>query len=201
MPTISHKINQNTLLSFLEQLAPLSSEFVDDVLDILKYDRKEKGEHLLVDGNVCENLYYIKKGLVRGYTEAGGRNITTWVSCEHQLVTSIYGFFRNKPARENIQAMENCEMECIHFSDMHKLLDKHKEMAVVNRILLEEYYMYAEERAFLARLPSAIARYEFLLQSNFKFMLDRVPGKYVASFLGMREETYSRLLNKKENEF
>jgi CRP/FNR family transcriptional regulator, anaerobic regulatory protein len=201
MSTKSRILKKNSLLSFLNQLSPLSPEFVDDVLAVLKYERREKGEHLIVEGKVCQNLYYIKKGLLRGYTESGGRNITTWVSFEHQLVTSIYGFFKNKPAKENIQAMENCEMEYIHYSDMHTLLDKHKEMAVVNRILLEEYYMYAEERAFMARLPSASSRYEFLVQSNFKFILDRVPGKYVASFLGMREETYSRLLNKRENIF
>jgi len=193
------KFKANSFLHYVSNICPLSTEFVNEILEMLKYKRVEKGAHLLLQGKVCENLYYIKSGLIRAYTEDGDKNITTWISCEEQLVTSIYGFYRQKPSKENIQVMENCKLEYITYNDMRKLLGKYKEMNLINRTLLEKYYMDAEERAFLARLPNASLRYQFLLESNFSFVLSRVAGKYIASFLGIREETYSRMLNKNNN--
>jgi hypothetical protein len=69
-------------------------------------------------------------------------------------------------------------------------------MNIAVRILLEEYYAASEERAYISRLPSAEKRYNHFNATRPE-LLNRIPLKYVASYLGMSEETLSRLRGKK----
>ncbi|SIT18289.1 hypothetical protein SAMN05421761_1354, partial [Belliella pelovolcani] len=68
------------------------------------------------------------------------------------------------------------------------------EFATINRVLLEQYYIHAEERAFTARIPGAAERYDYFAKSGNKHLLQRVPHKYLASLLGVRPETLSRII-------
>ena len=54
-----------------------------------------KGKLLLKAGQLCENVYFIKKGAVRGFIQDGQKDITTWITAENELVTSISGLDGN----------------------------------------------------------------------------------------------------------
>jgi hypothetical protein len=79
---------------------------------------------------------------------------------------------------------------------MQELYDRFPEMNKVGRMLLEEYYAESEERVYIARLPTAQARYQHFINSRPE-LLNRIPLKYVASYLGITLETLSRLRAKK----
>ena len=61
--------------------------------------------------------------------------------------------------------------------------------------MTELYIQGASERAFIARLPTAQKRYERFLVT-YPHLMNRIPLKYIASFIGMRLETLSRLRSK-----
>jgi hypothetical protein len=61
---------------------------------------------------------------------------------------------------------------------------------------MEEYYISAENRAFMSRIPSAEDRYLFYLKNNKVELLNRVPKKHLASLLNMQPETLSRVIKK-----
>ncbi len=153
-----------------------------------------KGEIVLKQGQQCQNLFFIKSGLMRGYFLSGKKEVTTWISCENELVTSISGFFNQSAAKETIQALEPTQVECLSYEVMHEALEGYPEFAKINRQLLEQYYLMAEERALLARIPNASERLKYFAQSPFAHLLARVPYKYLASLLAIRPETFSRLL-------
>lgn len=151
-----------------------------------------KGDLLLKAGDICEHIYFIKKGAVRGYIKEGDKDITTWITAEHELVASISGFSTQQPARENMQAIEDCEMLTLTHSDVERLYDLFPEFNITIRKLLERYYQDAEGRAFIARLTNAETKYtEFL--ARYGHLSNRIPLKYIASFLGMTLETLSRV--------
>lgn len=155
-----------------------------------------KGTLLVKPGDACEYLYLVCKGVLRGYSMEGKRQITTWITAENELVTSIRSFDFQQPARENIEAIEDCTLVSIHYGDLHFLYETYLEMNVIARKVLEQYYRDAEERAFISRLTKATEKYRHFLINN-RDLHNRIPLKYIASYLGITVETLSRVRARK----
>lgn len=185
----------NNLFSivFLNSIFPLSKSLNKYFSKVLVCSSYKKGDFIVQSGEVCDRIHIIRKGLVRGYFNYNDNEITTWVSVDNELITSISGYFKHEPAIENIQCLEDTYTESLSYADMHFALENFKEMAHLNRILMEHYYLNAEYRAFMARIPAAKDRYEYFVNMANPEIVKRFPKKYMASLLNMRPETLSRL--------
>jgi CRP-like cAMP-binding protein len=186
------------LSDFIQKVHPVSQ-------DLIKYVDKNsfrysigKGKHLVKSGETCNYVYLVLKGVLRGYVKEGGKEITTWITAENEMVTSIRGFYQQIPTIKNIQALENCELIGAHFDDLQYLYDNYMEMNIVGRKLMEQYYTDAEERAFISRLPKATSRYNRFIATN-GILANRIQLKYIASYLGITIETLSRIRGKMLN--
>ena len=91
-----------------------------------------------------------------------------------------------------MQALEDCEMLTLTLADLENLYLQFPEFNIVTRKLLERYYQDAEGRAFIARLTNAENKYTQFL-AKYGHLSNRIPLKYIASFLGMTLETLSRV--------
>ena len=154
-----------------------------------------KGKLLLKAGEACEHIYFIKKGAVRGFIKDGTKDITTWITAENEVVSSISSLDIREPAQENMQAIENCEMLALTYTDFQNLYVKFPEFNIVARKLLQKYYQDAERRAFIARVTKAEKKYRLFL-TRYGHLANRIPLKYIASFLGITLETLSRVRKK-----
>src|SRR6185295_14628152 len=111
-------------------------------------------------------------------------------------VSSIRGLSLQEPSLENIQTIEECDLVVADTAALQYLYENFVEMNVVGRKLLEQYYKDAEERAFICRIPNASKRYRHFVETKGD-MANRIPLKYIASYLGMTIETMSRIRSKK----
>ena len=157
----------------------------------------KKGKLLLKAGEVCTNMYFVRKGVLRGFAKDSERDITTWISADGELVSAISSFILQIPTNENIHAIEDCELIALSYTDLEKLYIKFPSFNITVRKLTEIYYMHAEHRAYIARLKNADQKYQLFLK-QYGHLANRVPVKYIASFLGITLETLSRLRGKKE---
>ncbi|WNH12928.1 Crp/Fnr family transcriptional regulator [Thalassobellus suaedae] len=188
------KYNNIFSIVLLNSIYPLSKSLNKFFSNVLVYKQYKKGDYIVRSGEVCDRLFVIRKGLVRGYFNYNEKEITTWVSVDNEFVTSISGYFKNEPALENIQCLEDTYTESLSYEHMHFALENFKEMGYLNRILMEQYYIHAEYRAFMARIPSAKDRYEYFINITNPEIVKRLPKKYLASLLNMRPETLSRII-------
>lgn len=180
-------------ISLLNAIHPLSSSLKIFFSNRLISHHYKKGDFIVKRGQLCDRIHIIRKGLVRGYFDYGKKDITTWVSIDSELITSISGFFKKEVAHENIQCLEDTFTESLSYQDMDFAINHFKEMAQLNRILLENYYLHAEYRALLGRIPGAKDRYEYFMKIYNPEIIKRLPKKYLASILNVRPETLSRL--------
>jgi CRP-like cAMP-binding protein len=157
--------------------------------------RVRKSELLVTAGQVCSAIYFVKRGVLRGYVKEGIKDITTWITAETELVSSISSFDLQIPAVENIQAIEDCELVGLTYENMEYLYANFPEVNIVGRKILQKYYRDAEERAYIARLTEATSKYKRFIATK-SDMLNRVPLKFIASYLGMTLETLSRIRSK-----
>lgn len=185
----------SSVIAALEYFHPLSRG-VKDYLQKHSYSCSfRKGKLLLKTGQVCEHIYFITKGAVRGFIKEGKKDITTWITVENEVVSSIYAIDSRTPAMENMQAIENCELIALTYDDFQNLYIEFPEFNIVARKVLQKYYQDAEGRAFIARLTKAENKYRLFIM-RYGHLVNRIPLKYIASFLGVTLETLSRVRKK-----
>jgi len=185
----------SSVVTILNYFHPVSDGIVKFLREHAYLVFFSKGELLLEEGQVCEHIYFVRKGVVRGFIREGKKDITTWITAEGEMVSSILSFERKGSSIENMQAIEDSEMLALTLVDLEKLYEQFPEFNIVSRKLLQQYYSDAEGRAFIARLTNAETRYKQFL-TRYSHFANRIPLTYIASFLGMTLETLSRVRRK-----
>jgi CRP/FNR family transcriptional regulator, anaerobic regulatory protein len=80
-----------------------------------------KGDHIVKQGEVCNQVYFINSGFLRFYKIIDGKEISTGFMGANQYVSSYDSFLTRKPAFENLQALEDAELHCLSYDDMQFL--------------------------------------------------------------------------------
>ena len=138
------------------------------------------------------------EGLLNKAAELGllGMNVPEkYEGFEKDFVTSFHSFITESPAVENIQLLEGCILWAISRETLTALYRQFHEIETLVRISYEKYYIRLEERYVNAQFKTATERYENLLQDT-AHILERVPLGHIASYLGISQETLSRIRSK-----
>ena len=185
------------LLTFLNAISspagkPLSTELRDFLPTIVKKTTLKKGEYLLVPGQVCENLYFIQKGLLKCFYILHEKQVSDWFFGETETVVSIDSFYDQVPGEDFIEALEDCELLYISFQEFQYLCITYFEFCLIARILTTKYLQLWFRQVRNIRMLTAEERYRHLLEHQ-PDLIKRVPGQDLASFLDMSRETFSRV--------
>lgn len=184
------------LISMLNNFHTLDEKMIRYLCENITPVSFKRGTMLQEAGSPCEYIYFIKKGVLRGFILQGHKKeVTTWISADNELVTSISSLDLELPAFENIQAIENCELLSISIEAMNNLYLQFPDFNIVGRKLLQQYYRDAERRAYIVRLRNAQTKYKFFIE-NYSHLANRIQLLYIASFLGITLETLSRVRKK-----
>jgi CRP/FNR family transcriptional regulator, anaerobic regulatory protein len=185
----------NALFTVLRYLHPLSPEAELYLQRHVTTCSIGKRKLLLHEGVSCEHIYFVVKGALRGFTREGQKDITTWITIENEMVTSILSFDERNVPIENIQALEKCELLALTYADLQVMYERFPESNILARKIFQRYYADAEKRAFIARLTKAENKYRYFLLRH-RDLSNRIPLKYIASYLGVTLETLSRIRKK-----
>ena len=180
------------LIQYINAMYPLNREMIEYIKQNTFVRKLPKGKFVLKQGEICTDYYYIHKGVLRSFLKFGQKEITIWINPENEITTSIRSMTGNRPSEENIQALENCELVVIPFDTMEGFYAKFPEMNLLGRKMLQEYYAASEERVYICRIPNAQARYKHFVDTRPE-LINRIPLKHIASYLGITLETLSRL--------
>ena len=184
------------LYSFFNAVHPLNPQSIP-LLDEESFPLiLKKGAFLVKPGQDNDKLFLVLKGVIRGFIKEEGREITTWINEENEVVGTIRNMGLNMPCEEYVQAIEDAVVIAIPFNLMDQMYEQFPESNIIGRKLLEENYRGSEERAYISRIPSAEKRYKRFMQTQ-AGLLNRIALKYVASYLGMTIETISRVRGRK----
>jgi CRP-like cAMP-binding protein len=183
------------LLNHITAYHKLSIEAENALQDCFTEITLNKNDFLLTQGNVCRHLYFLQRGALRGFYNLDGKEITHWFGFEKDFVTSFHSFITGVPAVENIQLIEGCTLWAIAKDTLTGLLNTHHDIERLVRIAYENYYIRLEDRFVNAQFKPATERYEDLIVQS-PHILERVPLGFIASYLGISQETLSRIRSK-----
>ena len=185
-----------SLINSLHSIHPLSDALRDHLYVILRRQEFSKKELLLRNGNTSKQILFIESGLVRCYYIREGEEISAWFMKEDNVIISVESFFRQQPSHENIQAIEDTVVYSISYQQLQDIYRKYFEFNFVGRVITENYYTLSERRLYSIRLQTAEARYNYML-THHSDLVNRLPVKYLASYLGITRETLSRIRHQK----
>jgi CRP-like cAMP-binding protein len=190
----------NLLLKYLEKLQPLSEGFIKEVETNALPLTVKKNKFILSPLEINESVFFVTKGIVRGFVKDEDRDITTWISFGNEFIGAIQNpNLEAQPSIEYLQALEETELVEMSNELINKLYAYYPETNIIGRKILATQYYEASERSILARIPSAEGRFERFMASSGS-NLNLVPLRCIASYLGMRLETLSRIRNKAARE-
>ncbi len=154
-----------------------------------------KGTVFIKEGNYCSELFFLKSGLVRAYCYDQEKEITTWFHFADDIFTSFYSFFSKRRSFENFETLEDSTVFSIQQKDLDRLYDSYPQLERFMRLHLEEsvaeYDYFTKGFLFM----TAKKRYEQLL-SLYPDIEQRVNLGHIASYLGITQETLSRIRSK-----
>lgn len=179
----------------IRRFIALDEESLQDIASCFKPLHLAKGTYWLKAGQICTQVGWVKEGLLRTWYEVDGEEITHWISEEGYFDTSLSSFSFKTPSRWNLQAITDCELLVLDCDDHRELLHKYTQWRIFESQLLIFSYLGLEERIFSQLHQTAEERYEKLLVER-PGLAARAPLQHLASMLGMKPETLSRLRKK-----
>lgn len=149
--------------------------------------------HLLHrEGTICNHIFMVEQGLARSFYYKDGKDITAHFATEQTLVTAIDSFIQRKASRYNIEVLEYSEVGFISYQAIENLLKEKPHYEKYMRLHIEQVYIDLVERIENLLFHNAKERYTKLIASH-PTLLQRVNLTHIASFLGITQETLSRI--------
>lgn len=179
------------LKHFLMQYAPLSAD--DLVMLIPKFKSKliKKNEFLLKEGDVCKDLVFVEKGCLRLYYIHDDMEVSVWFALNNNSAIEIHSFISQTPSNYFLQAIEDTSILYLPKTEIDKLYISYPVMQELMRRYWEDVILNLLQRFTALEKDSAEKRYLDLL--NKPELLQTIPQKYLASFIGVTPTSLSRI--------
>ncbi len=143
-------------------------------------------------GKQADKFWILRKGLVRYFYQWQEKEFSGWFDMENDIVGSVYSIVGMGPAKETIQLLENSELIEINLEKCHHKIPEFESFKIE---LLQYYFLELENRIKFFQCLDGKERYHYLLE-NKPQLVQRVPLRLLASFLGLTPESFSRIRKK-----
>lgn len=185
------------LFELFDSIYPMSIGLQDYLARHLKSRKLKRKDFLVMKGQTNSIGSFLSSGLLHCYYAENNKKITSWFLQENKLAISVQSFFSQEPSLETIEALEPCELFYLTYNELQIAYSKYLELNYIIRELLQKYYMIKEEHAYqLQKAANTRERFDWF-QKRFPDIITRVSRRHVATFLGVTEETLSRIRSQK----
>lgn len=171
------------------------NEIAEVLADRFQPQQLARNEFHTTFGNRYGDFSFVKSGYLRVYRSTEKKEVTQWIASPNEFITDLDALMFDRTARWNIQALTDCELYTLSFSDYQKVQQEVAEWPQIEKLFLAKCFMVIEDRIFSFISMTAEERYQFLLDFKPDLFL-QVPHQYLASMLGMTPETFSRVRKK-----
>ena len=180
------------MVSQNSKLNPVTKLAIEGVLKELEWPR---GHILVKQDTVCNYFYFIERGLTRTYYYKDGKDVTDWISDKNSFAVSIISFITRQPDRRIIELLEPSILWAMHYEDFENLCKEYHDFERLGRFLCATGIVQLQRKFDDLHFATASERYQTLMQTNPTY-IQRVPLGMIASYLGITQETLSRIRSK-----
>jgi CRP/FNR family transcriptional regulator, anaerobic regulatory protein len=180
------------ILTRLSQFISLDKSEQDVFISKLIVKRYKKKELILQEGEVCKYAYFINHGCLRYYYNVDGQENTAQFFFENGWYTDYDSFLTGKPTKQNIEALEKSDILLLSVKDLQQLYGEIPKFERFGRMMAENAFLGIRHRSELLENQTAEERYLTLMKERPK-VFERIPQHYIASYLGIKPPSLSRI--------
>lgn len=181
------------LRAFINTVLPMSAAEFDQLPPLATGRAVPKGGYLLRPGEVCGHVFFARAGLLRFYyLDAAGREVNVRFAAAPGFLTDFQSFLSQQPSRYAWQALQASEVLAFAYPDVQRLYRESATWERFGRLMAEHVYQQVSERLELLQFLTPTQRYA-QLQATRPALLALVPQRHLASYLGIRPESLSRI--------
>ena len=188
----SYKTALEGLHHYLSGYLPLSKaefQLILPFIEIREYDKKVK---VTRDGEVERYFNIIARGLVRKYLPLKNGEQTIQLAVEGHIIHSELSFFYRTPSASVVETIEPTVLLSISYESLEQLYLQFPKFERMGRLIITDLFVKKDLRYFDQLRKSTRERFLDYIKTH-SHMLQRVPQKYIASYLNIKPETFSRL--------
>lgn len=192
--TFNKETYLNNLKLYFESYAPISEKSWKLIENSTEFQTIKKGEILLENGEICKNLYFIAKGILRTFiTDEQGNFYNKNLFLENTLACSKVSSMLQTPSNFTIEALEDCILINLNYKKYIELINQNDDLKNYYIANIEKNWIIEKEQREIALvMQNATERYLQLLK-NHPDIADRIPLLHIASHLGITPTQLSRI--------
>ncbi len=179
------------LKAFIQHYVSMSEDQLTAVAARFKKRIIGKNDFVLKAGEICKDIVFVEKGCLRLYYIHNDLEISVWFSFNHSSAIETYSFISEKPSEYFLQAIEETAIWYLPKEELNKLYVTFPEMQEMMRKFWEDVVLNLIERFTSLQKDSAEQRYLSLLEKP--AYMQRIPQKFLASFIGVTPTSLSRI--------
>ena len=183
---------QKSLLDFLNKFIPLSLDEYNELIAPRIFKRHFDKKSIITSAGEVENyLNFIDSGLARKYYKKTNEEVNTQISYEGHIIHSQESFHSRIPSEYSIETIEPTELTSITYECLERIYSSSEKMQRLGRLVITATMVLKDK--WQSQLVKLSPRERFIsFVTRHPELMQRVPQKYLASYLNIKPETFSR---------
>ena len=157
--------------------------------EVRKFEKKQ------VVTNVGEQEDYVNivvRGLARKYAKLKNGEVTMQIAPEGHMIHAESSYHMRKPSNVIVETIEPTIFIALSYKKMNELFDSYPKAEHMGRLFVTEMFII-KDRRYIEMVKKSTREIFLEYMESHPHMLQRVPQKYLASYLNIKPETFSRL--------
>lgn len=175
----------------INSICPVDASAQEAIQQIVKQKTLPRGAVLVTEGQITDEVHFIEKGLIRAFYYKGRKEITSWMAHEGRFIWPLPSYLLRQPSPDNIQVLETATILSINRQDLEQLKQRYNVFDALECRIMERYIVLYDFRVRILLLKSE-ERLE-AYRKAFPDLYQRVPLRYIATYLGVDPSTISRV--------
>jgi CRP-like cAMP-binding protein len=183
---------ESLLLKYFQKIMPLSDEEIGAIVETMSIKHFKKGTVLLKEGQISTEVYFVLEGCVRQYYLIEGDEKTNNFFTEEQWVISMNSFIQNTPSNHYLDCCMDSILVTGNSEKAESLYKRFPKLETVSRKVMEKVFAEQQEIMSSYTTDTAEQRYLKLLKSR-PDLFQKIPQYQIASYIGVKPESLSRI--------
>ena len=183
---------RKSFLDFLNKFIPVNEDEYNELILPCVIKRNFGKKEVITQAGEIENyINFIELGLARKYYKKDNEEINTQISYEGHIIHAQESFHSRTPSEYTIEAIEPLELTSITFDCLEKVYSSSEKMQRLGRLVITATMVLKDK--WQSQLVKLTPRERFInFVTKHPELMQRVPQKYLASYLNIKPETFSR---------
>ena len=188
------------LISSIQSIIDLTQQEVECINELFEEKHIKKGDFFLAEGQVCKQVGFIVKGLIRYYINHNGEDKTYAFAQENNFVCNNESFIPQTPSTKIIQALEDCEILQISYADLQTFYKSIRQGERFGRLVIEQVFIQTLQDLSSFYTDTPEYRYEKFIKQH-PDLQQRISQYHIASYVGVKPQSLSRIRKRISTQF